>query len=132
MITWKFYADAGLTVPLSLGLFRPPNNSTPVDRILYFGSLASGQQLQAQSNPGIDPITVGVVEDGAGLPATAVRLATSAAGLSTATPGAPVELAATLNSGIANAVALFVRVDNAGVTDPEVFDNLALETNLVQ
>ena len=59
--TFDFYTDAGLTTPFS-GLYQLIHFSdlsdNPQDFVLYLGSSNSGTQLEAQSSPGVDPITL--------------------------------------------------------------------------
>ena len=130
--TWKFYADAGLTVPLTTGDFTNPSTGGPHDRIIYLGSATAGKKLQAGSGPGVDAIQIGVTDSapGAGPAASAVTLALSAGGLGTNTPGEPLAVGTTLYSGAGGAVAVFVRV-NSGLSTPGSYTDLGLETSLL-
>lgn len=127
MTSWQFYADAGLTVPLAQGGVTQVANGPAVDRLIFFGSTAAAKKLQAASDPGVDPIelTVYDADPDAGLAAGALRLALTAAGLDTATPGAPLYLGTTLVSGAPGAVAVFVRTD-AAASAPGTYADLAL------
>lgn len=113
--TWKFYADAGLTVEISPVDFAQANGGAAVDRLIYFGSVASAKKLQKGSSPGVAQVTLAIEDtaSGSGLATTVLKLALSADGLAGATGGAPLNLGATLLSGVGNAVPVFVRA-NAG------------------
>ena len=127
--TWNFYADAGATT-LAEGGATVIDGLGPVDRVLYFASPAAGKTLQAASNPGVDAIEI-TVEDAAvasGVEAAAIRLALSAAGLAAATPGAALSLPATLTSGAANAVAIYVRTEQ-GALALGTYTDLTLRTS---
>lgn len=124
---YGFYADAGLTVPLSVGGVQQVAGGSPVDRLIYFGNPTAGRRLQAVSDPGVDPVVLEVVDgdEGGGLPASAVRLALSSGALDTAEPGDPITLGTTLLSGAENAVAVYVRTD-AGEAALGTYDDLSL------
>ena len=128
--TWKFYADAGLTTELA-SLDLPQSTGGPAaETVIWFGSIAAGKQARNAADPGTDPIVLSVVDanSGAGLPATAIKLALTYAGLASATPGASVTLGTTLNSGAANKVAVYVRADS-GASAPQTFTDLSLQTS---
>jgi len=112
MSTFRFFADAGLTVPLTSGSFAVAAGASNVDRVVWFGSPEAGLSLVRVSDPGVDPVQV-VPEDTdeeSGLDATDVRLALSSAGLGSATPGAALTLGTSIASGAANAIPVYVRV----------------------
>lgn len=113
--TFAWYADAGLTVPLTRGDFVRGSSVAPVNRVFYFGSPAAGKQLQNVNDPGIDPLQVSVTDSsgGSGVEAADVKLASSFAGLDSATGGAALSIGTTILSGAANAVPVFVRVSSA-------------------
>lgn len=114
MSTFAWYADAGLTVPLTRGDFVRGTTPADVNRVVYFGSPEAGKQLQNVNDPGVDPLQVTVVDAGGGGVATAdVRLASSFGGLASATPGAALNIGSTILSGPANAVPVFVRVSSS-------------------
>lgn len=115
MITFGFFHDAGLTTPVNSG--NPL--SGPGDVQIWFGSNTANVKARAKSNPGVDPIKIQVLDSnsGGGQPATAIRLATSQAGLASATPGSDLEIGPQVLSGVANAVPCWVRLtDQVGVT----------------
>lgn len=60
-LTFKLYTDSGLTIPFN-GLYQLVHETdlsdNPQDNVLYFGSNTASRQLQANSNPGVDDITV--------------------------------------------------------------------------
>lgn len=112
-VSLAFWADAGLTVPLSrLDVIQAADDSLPaVDRTIYLGSTAAGKQFNAASDPGVDAIVLSVSSVAAGIAATSVRLALIAGGLASATPGAPLGLGTQLLSGAAHSLPIHVRVD---------------------
>lgn len=65
-LSFKLYTDAALTIPFS-GLLQLIHQSSLSDNPqiigpLYFGSTNSLNQLQANSDPGVDQITLSVVD----------------------------------------------------------------------
>lgn len=137
MITFKFFHDPSLTQEIDVG---DPLTATqdsaggigPVDKVIYLGSPASATQIQAASNPGVDPIVVSIVDadPGTGAPASEFRLALSSGGLASATPGDPLTLSHTLLSGTGNAVPIYTRRTSA-LTVPGAYTDLSLQTNSV-
>lgn len=127
-----FYSDAGLTTPLTRldALQASDGNAPAVDRAAYLGSTAAGKKFWAYSDPNVDPIIVSIVDSHTGLqiPANTVRLALSANGLNSATPGASLDIGDVILSGAANSLAVYVRVDAAAIT-AGTYDNLSLATN---
>ena len=57
-LTFKFFADAGLTSELVTGGDTIVETTDYHDRVIYFGSTAVGVSLQAASSPGTDPIAI--------------------------------------------------------------------------
>jgi hypothetical protein len=66
----------------------------------------------------VDSIELSIVDavPASGQPATAIKLATTQAGLTGAVAGDPLDLGATLLSGSANAVQVWVQFDDATAT----------------
>lgn len=136
-LSFSLFFDAALTLPVAAGTPIPAvqmadNSLAPVDVQLWLGSNAAGMQLQTSSNPGVDEITVSPADSssGSGEPTTAIKLATSQAGLTAATAGASLPLATTVLSGVANAITFWARIDDAtGVAG--VYTDLSLLTNAV-
>ena len=121
MTTLYLYDDAGLTTLATLPLAFTQDDLgviTPHQRRFYLGNADAGYTFQAASDPGVDPITLSVVDavPASGQPASAIKLATTQAGLASATGGADLELAATLLSGSVNAVQIWVQFDDATAT----------------
>ncbi len=121
MTTLYLYDDAGLTTLATLPLAFTQDDLgviTPHQRRFYLGNADAGYIFQAASDPGVDPITLSVVDavPASGQPASAIKLATTQAGLASATGGADLELAATLLSGSVNAVQIWVQFDDATAT----------------
>jgi hypothetical protein len=132
-VTWKIYADAGLTTELTtLSLQNTTLGGSYADAVVYFGSVASGKTLQASSAPGTDPVQITVVDStgGSGLAASAVKLALSAGGLAGATGGAALTVGTTLSSGVANAIPVYVRVAS-GIATPGTYTDVSLRSTLV-
>ena len=114
-MSFNWYADAGLTVPLTRGDFVRGATPADVNRLFYFGSPATGKKLQAVSDPGVDALEVSIVDasGGSGVAAAEVKIASTFAGLAGATGGAPLAIGPTVLSGAANAVPVFVRVSSS-------------------
>ena len=188
MITFALFADATLTAPLATLTTQHlvDGTSDPVDAQIWIGSTATGTQLRADSDPGVDQLTLSIVRlvpvwaaaasiasgakrrpttsngfvyqaGGAGttdateptwpttiddtvidnditwtcvadedVPAE-YKLATTEAGLATATAGAALNLGTTLLSGVGNAQPVWVRVEN---DDTHVQDQTHLAVQL--
>lgn len=75
----------------------------------------AGEVLEADSDPGIDPIAVSINDSapGGGVEASHLKLALSEAGLAAAVAGDPLNLGAAINSGAAGAVKVHVQWDNS-------------------
>lgn len=133
-ITFKFYSDAALTTEITapLAFSQTEPTPTPEDKLIYFGSVASGKTIEATSDPGVDQIAVSIVDSasGSGSPATDVKLSLTLGGLATATAGAPLNLGTQVLSGTANAKSIYIRVlDSTGVVGTNT--DLSLQTNNV-
>ena len=124
-ITYAFYADPALTTPLDrpLAVYLSTLAGDARDMVIYLGSHAVGHVLQAESDPGVDPVTVSIYSSAAGVPASAVRLALSAAGLDTAIPGLPLSLGVQIPSDVI--VEIHVRVTQGSVA-PGEYANLSI------
>ena len=120
-LSFRFYMDAQLTTPFSGNLVATQNvdgSSDPVVRAVYLGSVTASRRLQANSNPGVDQITVSIVDaaPSTGNPATDVTLALTENGLAAATPGASLNLGVQVLSGAINCVPVWVKVDDSTLT----------------
>lgn len=141
---WKWYSDAActqeLTTPLQF-VHLADLSDNPQDTIVYYGEVEedvgdNGVLVQqAYSNPGVDPIVVSIIDTApsTGHPASEITLALSAAALATNTAGASLTISQNdatygecLFSGVSNAVAVHVRVENT-VTSPDDSTELELE-----
>ena len=199
-LSFKLYTDSGLTTLFS-GLYQLTHNTdqsdNPQDFTLYLGSNASGKQLEANSNPGVDDITLtptDTLDDWAATTAytlgnrvepttpntykyecttagtsggseptwptsaigdtvvdgtcvwtlvgkrheiTEITLALSSGALGTNTAGAALDVATVINSGVVNAVPIYIRIINAvttvdsntGYPEIGVFINEVVETD---
>lgn len=114
--TFAWWADAGMTVPLTRLNFVRDTTPSAVDAVAWFGSPVAGKTLRRQSAPGVDPLQVEIDDaaSGSGVQVSNIKLALSSAGLSSATPGAALNLPATINSG--TAIAVYVRLDSSIAT----------------
>lgn len=129
---FRFYADPALTTPLStlsLTTLIGSGDSEPVSAVVYFGKPGGGRYIDPESG---EHITVSVADTSpaAGLPAASVKLSLSEAGLASATGGAALELGEYLESGVGNAVAIWVAVD-AGAVPSGAYTDLSLVTSVV-
>lgn len=127
-ITWKFYADAGMTTELTGLPLQVPDVGGVAETVVYFGSTVAGKTLQAASNPGTDAITVTPQDsNGAtGLEATNLKLALTYAGLAGAAAGAAVAIGTSRASG--SALAIYVRL-TTGAEAVGSYTDLSLKTN---
>lgn len=114
--TFKVYNDAALTSEFTgeLTMDQAIDGSTgDLDRVLYIGSTASGKTLQTLVNPGVDQINLSItdttVSPGNGPEASDLKLATTLAGLDSATAGASLDLGAAVSSGVGNAQPVYIR-----------------------
>lgn len=115
-ITFGFYTDAALTTPVTAALpFVQTLTPSAVDRVLWFGSRRADRICQATGGGAISLTPSG---PGAGN----VRLALSSAGLASATPGGALAMGGQVAGGVANAVAVHVRVlDTTGTAGSRAF-----------
>lgn len=134
-ISLNIYSDAALANVMSkLAVNQKQDGSTgPVDTVIYIGSEATSKKFQASSNPGTDPITLSIDDSdpGNGHEVTEVKLALTSAGLDTAVAGDPLDLGTEILSGAANALPVYVRVEDAtGVVG--ISTELSLSTNQIE
>lgn len=114
-ITWKIYADAGLTIETDPVAFAHAQGGAGMDRLVYLGSNASAKRLDKASDPGTDAVELSLYNTtpGSGLDTTDFTLALSSGDLDTNTPGAALAMGVTLLSGIGDAVPVFIRAHSA-------------------
>lgn len=128
----KAYNDAALSSQLTklAALQKTDGSSGAVDFVIYLGSTAIGRKIEAASSPGVDNIVLSVADDNGavGQTAQAVKLATTAAGLDTATAGDPLPLGLEILSGTGNAVEVHVRIEATNLLAGNYTD-LSLDTN---
>lgn len=132
-LTYRFWADSGLTVPLTAGdFYNSTASGSRHDRVVYFGSDVDADPIQDAVNPGIDPISFEVADAAGGTPpaASAVTLALTYGELDTNTPGAPLDIGIEVLSGAANAVTVFMRFEG-GISTPGDYTDLTLQTSPV-
>lgn len=124
---YGFFEDAGCTSPLFASLTLVDGTGS-ADRVVYLGTadLAAGT-LRAASSPGLDPILVSVVDDGpgTGIAASAVQLALSPAGLSSAIPGAALNVGTEVLPGAE--VPIYIRVTQGSLAEG-IYTDLRLQT----
>ena len=122
-ISFKFYHDSSLTQEITSGnpitaTQDTVNSLDPVDKQIWYGSTSSSRKARANSNPGVDQIAVSIADSagGSGEPTTAIKLASTQGGLATATAGASLNIGTQVNSGTANAVTFWARIDDQTAT----------------
>jgi len=113
----NIYKDPGLTQPFDSAVDTLPATAISAnsgDGVFYFGSDDDTIKIQALSSPGINPITIGIVDasPGSGAEVADITLALVPADLNTNTPGAVLNLPATVNGGVASAVTVHYRWTN--------------------
>lgn len=115
-LTYKFYSDAALTVPITAISAEQlaDGSSNPVVKEVWLGDPEANFLIQEWNNPGVNNIevSVGDTSPGTGHEATEVKLAATAEDLATAVAGAPFVVGLAQNSGIAGAVKIFVQIDD--------------------
>lgn len=131
-ISLQFYTDAGLTTPATdiSALQASDGTAAAEDRVVYLGSTASGRKFRADSDPGVDPILVSIVDSttGSGVQATHIKLATTNGGLAAALGGQALSLGTQLLSGVANAQAVHVRIDTPALA-VGLYEEITLSLN---
>lgn len=113
MATWAFFSDASLSTTLTEASCTTYPTST---LHIWFGSTTTGVKLEAASSPGVDPLVLSITDSApaTGHATTAVKLATTYAGLSTASGGASLTLASgQILGGASNAVDFWASVTDA-------------------
>ena len=111
-MSFNLYADAGLTTLAPVRLLQLASVApATVDGVMYLGAPNAALTLQAESDPGVDPLVINTLDSApiTGAAATAVKLALSNGALTAATGGAPLNLPATVLGGVANAVPIHYR-----------------------
>lgn len=134
--TFKFYTDSALTTELGATLQVSHNSDfsdNPQDFQLFLGSVGSSLKIEANSNPGVDNITISVADTtpGSGHETTEIKLATTQGGLAAAVAGDPLTVGTVVNSGNTNDFEFWVRVTNA-VSTPGVSTELSITTNTLK
>lgn len=133
MATQIIYTDAALTAkqvgPISV-VQRTDDSIPPVDIQRWLGHDNAAEKIQAESNPGVDQIVLSVIDAnaGAGNPTTAVKLATTKAGLDSAVAGDPLNAGVEIAGGAAGAFEYWMRVEDLTDTVGQYTD-LSVETN---
>lgn len=131
---WDYYTDAALTSVFDGDLafdHKSDLSDGPQDRLIYFGNPIDGYSAQAASNPGVDQITHSIVDSdvGNGHESSEVQLASTLAGLDSATAGAALDHGNSLSSGVANAIELYIRITNAVTETHSQRVDLTIERN---
>ena len=134
--TFKIYTDSGLTTELGSTLQLSHNSDlsdNPQDTQLFLGSVGSSLKIEANSNPGVDNITLSIADTtpGSGHETTEIKLATTSGGLAAAVAGDPLTVGTVVNSGSGSAFEFWVRVTNA-VTTPSQSTELSISTNTLK
>ena len=112
MPSFNFFSDAGLTTPATLlDMAASVDGSTgAVTRTVYFGSASAGRVLRAASDPGVDEIVLSIADSAplAGTPVGDVTLALDPT-FSGRTAGSALSMGVQINSGVANAVPIYIK-----------------------
>lgn len=136
MATFKFYNDSALTSEITgfvTATLNVDGSTGTFTKQVFLGSTASGKTLQAESNPGVDNISISVVDaaPGTGHPASDVKLATTSGGIAGATPGAALTVGTSVLSGVGNKFEFWIGItDSTGVVGTST--ELSLTTNLLR
>ena len=111
------YLDAGLT-----DQFDDATDTLPAQAVnaasgtgsFWVGTTTATNKIQDATNPGIDQLVASITDSApaSGVETTDIRLALSEAGLAGATPGASLNIGATILGGSANAVRVWYQWDN--------------------
>ncbi len=131
-MAFQFFLDPALTTEasgFSLLTMLDDGSAVAVPAVVYFGAADAGIVALPASGAAI---TVAPVDSdpAAGLPATAIRLALTEAGLATAAPGNPLALGTEIAGGVAGAVAIWIAADTGGAGLGSYTD-LSLETSMI-
>ena len=124
-MAFDWWADSGMTVPLTRLDFVRTATPAAVDAKAYFGNPIAGTKLQNSTSPGSAPLQITVDDSapGSGVEAAGIKLAASVGGLAGATAGAPLGIGTTLFAG--PAVTVYVRV-TSGITALGDYDDVSL------
>lgn len=120
-LSFKLYNDLALTSEFS-GTLQTTHNVTGstgrADTVLYLGSAAASKTLQADSDPGVDQITLTAADSavGAGHEVAEIKLALSQAGLDGATGGTALSLGLSILSGSPAALPVWFGIEAAYLT----------------
>ncbi|MCK9386124.1 MAG: hypothetical protein M0Q15_16055 [Nevskia sp.] len=135
--SFKFFHDAALTQEITADPLVNPLTASQytdgslgaVDKLIYFGSAATGMKAQLTADPGVGAIVVSIVDadGGTGAPDSEFKLALSSGGLATAVAGAALTLSHTINSEVANAIPIYTRRASA-LTSAGSYTDLTLQT----
>lgn len=136
--TFQFFTDSGLTTPLAGNLIATQDvlgAPGPVVFNLWFGSNTASVKVEADSDPGVDEITLDVADSNPGFDHEVAEVKLSLAPLpgdwGPIVGGAAINLGPTINSGVGGAVEFYVHVDDAtGVVGTST--ELSITTNLVR
>lgn len=135
-VSLAFYNDSGLTSPLtSLSIAQASDGSSPsIDRVIYLGSTVASKKFQVASNPGVALLTITPSDSatGSGVQTSHVKLATSQAGLDSATAGAAISLGTQVLSGVANSVPVYVRIHTPALAVGTYTDLSLVTPNLIE
>jgi hypothetical protein len=135
-LSFKFYRDAELTLEVTTALScsqEVDGSSDAVVHCLYFGSVENNKKLVSDVAPNQIHIELSVVDDqvDTGHPATDITLASTEAGLITATPGASLDFGTNLLSGVDNAQPVWIKFDDSTYVSAASTE-LRLQTNTVK
>ncbi len=135
---YGFWTDAAMATPFVGGkisaLQKSDGSTGPGQYTAYSGDPDLDLEFDVEANPGVDPITVSILDAqiGVGQEANAITLAASQGDLATNTPGDPLAFIPVQSSGPGTALEVWIQVlDLTGAAAPLDTD-LSLTTQVLR
>lgn len=129
MASIDIYADAAGTTlkAMPIHLFQDDQGIlVPVqDRGFVISLDPAGTVFEADSDPGVDPILLGVRSIATGQPVSSIKIASTQGGLATAVAGDPLSLGTVFQSGVSNGLEYWMEWDDTTAV-ADTYDNLEL------
>lgn len=129
--TFKIWSDAGLTQEFDPATDFLELNDSTADFHLWIGSNDSSRKLEANSDPGVDQLTLTPTDadPGNNHETDTIKIADTQANLASATAGAAYNLGTVINGGVGNAVDFWVRLTDQ-LSGSVLYDaNLSIDLN---
>lgn len=132
-INFKLYTDSGLTTPVSGPItFEVAEDGSSGWQVqqLFFGSVLASRRCQRTSDPGVDNLIFYFNDTVGGSDPSVDDVAFSLDGISWETAGDPLDLGiAELDSGVANAVEVWVRGKVWAGATPATYQHIQIITD---